>query len=190
MNPLAVRSHVDVTDPRLLGVEALIEVRRVVPGSNSSLWPSPRMASTARAAHARPCYALDMGVDVLGGIPSFERLDPWYRLGTADMLDVAFMALHLAQMTSPEAMRRCFAMVTEENAAILGLEDYGLRPGARADLVLLDAADRIEALRLRPARLHVVSRCRLVARTDRAPTRMDLPGRPPSTDRRHVQRPR
>jgi cytosine deaminase len=117
-------------------------------------------------------------------------LDPWYRLGTADMLEVAFMGLHVAQMTSPEAMRSCLALFTDENAAILGIEDYGLRPGARADLVVLDAADPIEALRLRPARLHVVSRGQVVARTDRAPTRMDLPGRPPSNDRRHVQRPR
>ena len=39
-------------------------------------------------------------------------LDPWYSLGTADMLDVAFMGLHVAQMTSPADMRRCFDMVT------------------------------------------------------------------------------
>ena len=74
-------------------------------------------------------------------------LDPWYSLGTADMLDVAFMGLHVAQMTSPDDMRACFAMVTEENARILNLEGYGLRPGARASLVVLDAADPVEALR-------------------------------------------
>ena len=56
-------------------------------------------------------------------------LDPWYSLGTADMLDVAFMGLHVAQMTSPAEMRACFAMVTEENARILGLA--GLRPARR-----------------------------------------------------------
>ena len=39
-------------------------------------------------------------------------LDPWYSLGTADMLDVAFMGLHVAQMTSPDEMRTCFDMVT------------------------------------------------------------------------------
>ena len=46
-------------------------------------------------------------------------LDPWYSLGTADMSDVAFMGLHVAQMTSPADMHACFAMATEENARIL-----------------------------------------------------------------------
>src|SRR5690606_29944381 len=65
-------------------------------------------------------------------------LDPWYSLGTADMLDVAFMGLHVAQMTSPEDMRHCFHMVTHVNAAILGLEGYGLTKGCKASLVVLD----------------------------------------------------
>ena len=56
-------------------------------------------------------------------------LDPWYSLGTADMLDVAFMGLHVAQMTSPADMRRCFDMVTSVNAAIMGLD--GLRARRR-----------------------------------------------------------
>ena len=56
-------------------------------------------------------------------------LDPWYSLGTADMLDVAFMGLHVAQMTSPADMRRCFDMVTSVNAAIMGLDGYGLAVG-------------------------------------------------------------
>ena len=112
-------------------------------------------------------------------------LDPWYSLGTADMLDVAFMGLHVAQMTSPDDMRACFAMVTEDNARILNLADYGLRPGARASLVVLDAADPIEALRLRPDRLAVVSRGRVVSERPRTRARLSLPGRPAEIDRRH-----
>ena len=75
-------------------------------------------------------------------------LDPWYSLGTADMLDVAFMGLHVAQMTSPADMRRCFDMVTSVNAAIMGLDGYGLAVGSKASLVVLDAGDPIEAIRL------------------------------------------
>ena len=111
-------------------------------------------------------------------------LDPWYSLGTADMLDVAFMGLHVAQMTSPEDMRACFTMVTEDNARILNLPDYGLRPGARASLVVLDAADPIEALRLRPDRLAVISRGRVVSERPRTRARLSLPGRPAEIDRR------
>jgi len=111
-------------------------------------------------------------------------LDPWYPLGTADMLDVAFMGLHVAQMTSPAEMRRCFDMVTTETAAIMGLEDYGLEKGKRASLVVLDAGDPIEAIRLRPGRLLVVSKGNVVARRAKGESAMSLPGRPASVTRR------
>ncbi len=104
-------------------------------------------------------------------------LDSWYSLGTADMLDVAFMGMHVAQMTHPDEMARCFTMVTETNAQIIGLSDYGLKPGAQASLVVLDAGDPIEALRLRPARLAVVSKGKIVARSARGDAELAIPGR-------------
>ncbi|MDF1599057.1 amidohydrolase family protein [Mesorhizobium sp. YIM 152430] len=113
-------------------------------------------------------------------------LDPWYSLGTADMLDVAFMGLHVAQMTSPADMRRCFDMVTSENAAIMGLEAYGLAVGNIASLVVLDAGNPIEALRLRPDRLCVVSKGQVVSRKARNDSRLAIAGRPASVRRRHT----
>lgn len=113
-------------------------------------------------------------------------LDPWYSLGTADMLDVAFMGLHVAQMSSPEEMRRCFDMVTNVNAGIMGLEDYGLRVGATASLVVLDAGNPIEALRLRPGRLCVIAKGRVISRQERNDARLSLPGRSGSIRRRHA----
>ena len=112
-------------------------------------------------------------------------LDPWYSLGTADMLDVAFMGLHVAQMTSPQEMARCFDMVTTQNAKIMNLTDYGLHIGAQASLVVLDAGGPIEALRLRPDRLAVVSKGKVVATRQRNDARLALPGRPASVRRRH-----
>ena len=111
--------------------------------------------------------------------------DPWYSLGTGDMLDVAFMGLHVAQMNSPEEMRRCFDMVTRDNARILHLDDFGLEVGKRASLVVLDAGDPIEALRLRPDRLAVVSNGKVIAQQSRNDARLTLPGRPASVRRRH-----
>ena len=112
-------------------------------------------------------------------------LDPWYPLGTADMLDVAFMGLHVAQMSSPAEMAQCFDMVTAQNARIMGLAEYGLAPGCAASLVVLDAGDPVEALRLRPDRLWVVSRGRVVSEKARNDARLALPGRPASVRRRH-----
>lgn len=111
--------------------------------------------------------------------------DPWYSLGTADMLDVAFMGLHVAQMTSPQEMARCFTMVTEENAKIMHLDGYGLAPGDTASLVVLDAGSSIEALRLRPDRLCVIAKGKVVSRQARNDARLALPGRPDSVRRRH-----
>jgi len=314
MGLLSIRSHVDTCDDRLLGVEALLEVREQVKGYiDLQLVAFPQDGfyrdPTARDNTIR---ALAMGVDVVGGIPHFERtmadgaasvkelceiaaarglqvdlhcdesddpmsrhietlayettrlglqgrvagshltsmhsmdnyyvskllpliaeaeicaipnplinivlqgqhdtfpkrrgltrvkemlahginvgwgqdcvLDPWYPLGTADMLDVAFMGLHVAQMTSPEDMRTCFDMVTVNNAKTMGLENYGLHVGAQASLVVLDASDPIEALRLRATRLSVIAKGRVIATSPRADASLRLDGRPKTIRRRH-----
>ncbi|MCC0069304.1 MAG: amidohydrolase family protein [Rhodobacteraceae bacterium] len=111
-------------------------------------------------------------------------MDPWYSLGTADMLDVAFMGLHVAQMTHPEEMARCFRMVTEDNAKIMALEGYGLGKGCIASLVVLDAGNPTEAIRLRPERLAVVSKGKIVSRRARNDAQLALPGRPEAVRRR------
>jgi cytosine deaminase len=112
-------------------------------------------------------------------------LDPWYSLGTADMLDVAFMGLHAAQMSSPADMAKCFDMVTNVNAAIMGLDHLGLEVGKRASLVVLDAGNAIEAVRLRPDRLCVIARGKVVARREKRDTKLSIAGRPGSVNRRH-----
>lgn len=303
---LAIRSHVDVCDPRLLAVEALLQVReRVKPYLDLQLVAFPQDGVLrSPGALALLTRALDLGVDVVGGIPHFERtmgegaesvrvlcelaaerglrvdmhcdetddplsrhietlsfhtqrlglqgrvagshltsmhsmdnyyvskllpliaeagvaaianplinitlqgrhdtypkrrgmtrvpellaagvpvafghdcvMDPWYSLGSGDMLEVAHMGLHVAQMTSQAAMRQCFDAVTTTPARILGLEGYGLDVGCRADLVLLQARDVVEALRLRAHRLLVLRAGRVVARSEPVVTRLDLPGR-------------
>jgi len=92
------------------------------------------------------------------------------------------MGLHVAQMTGQDAMRACFAAVTETPARILGLEGYGIAPGCNADLVVLDARDPIEAIRLRAARRYVIRRGKVIARMPAARAQLDLPGRPGAVD--------
>jgi cytosine/creatinine deaminase len=308
---LAIRSHVDICDDRLLAVEALLQVReRVKPWLDLQLVAFPQdglLRSPNALANLK--RALAMGVDVVGGIPHFERtmsdgaqsvrllcelaterglrvdmhcdesddplsrhietlvgetqrlglqdrvtgshltsmhsmdnyyvskllplmrearvhavanplinitlqgrhdsypkrrgmtrvpellaagvnvgfghdcvMDPWYPLGSGDMLEVAQMGLHVAQMTSQAQMRACFDAVTVNNARILGLDGYGLEVGCNADFVLLQARDTIEAIRLRATRLAVVRRARVIARTPAARAALDLPGRPTVVD--------
>ena len=307
----AVRSHVDVSDPRLVTVEALLEVRaRVAPWLDLQLVAFPQdgfyRCAEAEAALTR---ALDMGVEVVGGIPHFERtmeegrasvqalcriaaerglrvdmhcdetddplsrhvetlaaeavrfglqgrvagshltsmhsmdnyyvskllplmaeagmaaipnplinmmlqgrhdtyprrrgltripellgagipvalgqdcvLDPWYAMGTGDMLDVAHMAVHAAQMGAMADKRVLFDAVTETPARVLGLEGYGLAPGCHADMVLLQAKDPAEAIRLRPHRLKVIRRGKVIAETPPERSRLALDGRPGTVD--------
>ena len=308
---LAIRSHVDVCDPGLLAVEALLEVkRRVAPYLDLQLVAFPQDGVLRSAgAFDNLKRAIALGVDVVGGIPHFERtmadgaesvrilceyaaqqglrvdmhcdesddplsrhietlaaqthrlglqgrvtgshltsmhsmdnyyvskllplmrdsgvaaianplinitlqgrsdtypkrrgmtrvpemmaagitvafghdcvMDPWYSLGSGDMLEVAHMGLHVAQMTGVDAMHACFDAVTVNAARILGLEGYGIAPGCEANLVLLDARDPVEAIRLRAARLAVVRRGKVVARSPAARATLALEGRPAEVD--------
>ncbi|HTI02302.1 MAG TPA: amidohydrolase family protein [Acidisoma sp.] len=109
-------------------------------------------------------------------------MDPWYSLGSGDMLEVAHMGLHVAQMTSQEAQRTCFEAVTTHGAQVMGLEGYGIAPGCRADFVLLQAKSPSEAIRLRATRLVVVRSGRVIARTPAREASLFLDGRPPMVD--------
>jgi cytosine/creatinine deaminase len=108
-------------------------------------------------------------------------MDPWYSLGSGDMLEVASMGLHVAQMTSQAAMRQCFDAVTTNPARIMKLDGYGLAAGCNADFVLLQARDPVEAIRLRATRLKVFRRGKLIASMPAATASLDLPGRPGTT---------
>lgn len=293
---LAIRSHVDVTDPTFRTVEALLEVRDAIKGKMDLQLVAFPQDGWFRAAGAerQVIRALDAGVDIVGGIPHFERtmadgaaavraacrlaaerglrvdlhcdetddplsrhietlaaetiahglqgrvagshltsmhsmdnyyvsklipliaeakvaaipnplinitlqgradtypkrrgmtrvpellaagvtvafgqdcvMDPWYPLGSGDMLDVAHMGLHVALMTGTDQMRQTFEMVTTTPAAIIGME-FGLHKGARGSLVVLDCPTPLEALRLRPARLTVLSDGVIVSQTQPA----------------------
>lgn len=308
---LAIRSHVDISDPRLLTAEALIEVReKVAPYIDLQLVAFPQ-DGYYRSPGAVDLLnrSLDMGLDVVGGIPHFERtmadgaaslealcriaadrglpvdihcdesddpmsrhvetlaaqtmrfglqgrvsgshlssmhsmdnyyvaklipliaeaqmnaipnplinitlqgradtypkrrgmtrvpelmaagvnvsfghdcvMDPWYSMGSGDMLEVGHMAVHVAQMTSIEGRKQVFDALTINSAKTLGLQDYGLAKGCNADFVILQARDPLEALRLKANRLAVVKRGKVIAETAPRITNLHLAGRPAAVD--------
>jgi len=92
------------------------------------------------------------------------------------------MAVHAVPMTSREAIRWTFEAVTEIPARVMGLEGYGLEVGRFADMVILQAADPIEAVRLRATRLAVVRRGRVVARTPPKLSELAIADRPATID--------
>lgn len=92
--------------------------------------------------------------------------DPWYNLGTGNMLDVASMAVHVCHMTGQDEIAACYAMVTTNGATTLALgEAYGLEVGKPANLIVLDANSPYEAIRRRATVTHVFSRGQLLVET-------------------------
>ncbi|MEM9145641.1 MAG: amidohydrolase family protein [Pseudomonadota bacterium] len=106
----------------------------------------------------------DAGITV--GFGSDCVMDPWYSLGKADMLDIAFMGLHVAHLSSVEDMAWCFDAITQNSARIMGLEGYGIAKGCDANFVLLQARNKVEAVRLRAHRLAIVRRGKVIARSE------------------------
>ena len=104
-------------------------------------------------------------------------MDPWYGMGSGDMLEVAHMGLHVAQMTSQKGIRACFDAVTVNAAKVMHLEGYGIEAGCDASFVLLQARDTIEAIRLRANRLKVWRKGKLLAESAPATSELRLPGR-------------
>ncbi len=116
-----------------------------------------------------------MGINVSLGHD--DILDPWYPMGTGSMLDVAHMAVHVAQMTGREEMRSVFHMVTDAGARTLHVQDsYGIEVGKPADLVVLDAIDELDALRRQSVARLVLSKGKVVGRTTPAETTVFLQG--------------
>lgn len=106
---------------------------------------------------------LKMGINVALGQDS--TMDPWYSLGSAEMLDVANMAIHAAHMTSLEEMKECYNGVTYYPAKAMQLTNYGLEIGCNADIVILQAPSVVDAIRLRANRLWVIRRGKIIAQS-------------------------
>ncbi|MEO0867263.1 MAG: cytosine deaminase [Cyanobacteria bacterium J06642_11] len=92
--------------------------------------------------------------------------DPWYGLGTGNMLDAAHMAVHLCQMTGLEELDAGYDMATSHGACTLNLQEtYGIEVGKPANLIVLDCLTKYDAIRLRPTISHVISRGKMLVET-------------------------
>ena len=92
-------------------------------------------------------------------------MDPWYAFGTEDMLEVAHMAIHFGRLVSDKRKEQVFDGITYGGARTLGLDNYGLEKGCNADMVVLQARDPMEAVRLKATRLFVIRRGKVIAKS-------------------------
>lgn len=99
--------------------------------------------------------------------------DPWYSLGTGNMLDVAHMAVHACQMTGIPEIEACYDMVSWNGAKTLSVEqNYGIEIGQAANLILIGSKNRYEAIRKRPTVELVISHGNVITETE--PERVKL----------------
>jgi cytosine deaminase len=91
--------------------------------------------------------------------------DPYYPFGKPDPLECVSMIAHVAQLTLPHELEQAMSMVTENAAKAARVDEYGIAPGKRADLVVVGAPSVHEAIRLQPLRRHVIKGGREVARS-------------------------
>jgi len=104
---------------------------------------------------------LDAGVNVLSSQDDVN--DPYYPFGKPDQIEVGQYTAHVAQLTYPRELETVFDMITVNAARAMRLEGYGIEPGDRADLVLIEAQTVHEALREVPPRRLVFYGGKLVA---------------------------
>ena len=121
-----------------------------------------------RRGHTRVKELLAAGVNTCIGHDSV--MDPWYPLGYGDPLQAAFVLAHFGQMSGASELTTLIDMITGNPAQALGVENYGLAVGNRADLVAFAAPSEIDAIRLVAARRLVLRAGKVVARTEPAVT--------------------
>src|SRR5204863_8408932 len=118
-----------------------------------------------------------LAAGVNGSLGNDVIMDPWYSLGRADMVEAASLALHFTYMSGLDEIPEMLRCATERGARTLGVEDeYGIEEGKPADLVIFDAPDPIEVIRLRAPRRRVIPRGRVIAET--TPAQTSRPGEP------------
>jgi cytosine/creatinine deaminase len=133
-----------------------------------------------RRGHTRVKELLAAGVNTCIGHDSV--MDPWYPLGYGDPLQAAFVLAHYGQMSGAGELTTLIEMITSNPARALGVENYGLAIGNRADLVAFAAPSEMDAIRLVAPRRLVLRAGKVVARTEPAVTTVVWDGKEEPVD--------
>jgi cytosine deaminase len=124
-----------------------------------------------RRGHTRIDELREAGVTV--GLGHDSVLDPWYHYGVADPLDAAFILVHYAHMAGHDDVATLWEMLTDANASVFGLDDYGLAEGNEGSLVVYDSPDAFNALRTQAPRTLVLRNGEPIARTEPSVTQLE-----------------
>eukprot|EP01084_Bolivina_argentea_P165787 287950_1 len=110
---------------------------------------------------------LESGINVCFGHD--DVFDPWYPLGTANMLQVLHMGLHVCQLMGYGQINDGLNLITHHSARTLNLQDYGIAAGNSANLIILPAENGFDALRRQVPVRYSVRGGKVIASTQPAP---------------------
>lgn len=122
--------------------------------------------SPVRRGITRVRELLDAGVNI--ACASDNVRDYFRPFGNADVLEEALITAQVAQLGTASELARVFRMATYNGAKLMRLEGYGLAPGCKADMVLLDARDTVDALLSQSEKRFVMKGGKIVCRNQRS----------------------
>lgn len=94
-----------------------------------------------------------------------DVFDPWYPLGTANMLQVLHMGMHVGQMMGYPELNNGLDLITNNSAKVLHLEKYGIEEGFDANCLILPAENGFDALRRQVPTHYSIRRGKIIATT-------------------------
>ena len=103
-----------------------------------------------------------------------DVFDPWYPLGTANMLQVLHMGLHVCQLMGYGQINDGLKLVTENSAKALGLQGYGVEEGNAANFIILPAENGFDAVRRQVPTRYSIRHGKVIAETKLAETTIHL----------------
>ena len=103
-----------------------------------------------------------------------DVFDPWYPLGTANMLQVLHMGLHVCQLMVYGQINDGLKLVTENSAKALGLTDYGIQEGNSANFIVLPAENGFDAVRRQVPTRYSIRHGKVISETQLAKTTIHL----------------
>jgi cytosine deaminase len=130
--------------------------------------------------HTRVDELMDAGVNIAAG--SDDIMDPWYPMGKGAPLSVINLLMNYAQLSGYSQLEGLFDMVSDNAAKVMCLDDYGIKEGNSANLIILDADTVYDTVRLGPEALYVIRRGNIISKTVPAERTVSLLGNDEKVD--------
>ncbi|PQJ88402.1 cytosine deaminase [Aliivibrio sifiae] len=104
-----------------------------------------------------------------------DVFDPWYPLGTANMLQVLHMGLHVCQIMGYEQINQGLDLISYKSARTLNIQDnYGIEEGKPGNLIILPAENGFDALRRQVPVRYSIRQGNVISETQPATTTITL----------------